>query len=218
MRRLVLALALLVPVTEAHAQARDPDIRAAGSGVLPAGWSMRLDNPAADPSAVSFVAMAPGWHVTTGPAAIFYRPTDLARGEYTVNAVLHQTKAPAHPEAWGVIVGGVDLDTPSQSYLYFIVRGDGRYMIRHRQGSEVHSIVEWTEHPAVARQDAAGAATNALTVRVDTDSVRFLANAKPVRAFPRTIMKEINGHAGVRINHNLDVHIGRFEVVPAAKR
>ena len=217
MRSVVIAVALILPLAAASGQA-DPDISARGSGTLPAGWSMRLDNATADPKGVAFVTMPPGWHVTTGPAAIFYRATDVARGEYVVNAVLHQTRAPMHPEAYGILLGGADLDKPTQSYLYFLVRGDGRYMVKHRQGSELHPIVEWTEHAAVAKQDASGAASNALTVRVDTDSVRFLVNARAVRAFPRTIMREVNGVAGVRINHNLDVHIGSFEVVPATKR
>ena len=217
MRGFVLAIALAVPFAASSAQA-DPDISAAGGGSLPAGWSMRLDSPTADPKGVRFATMPPGWHVTTGPATILYRATDAVRGDYVVNAVLHQTKAPMHPEAYGVFLGGADLDKPTQSYLYFLVRGDGRYMVKHRQGADLHPIVEWTEHPAVAKQDAAGAASNALTVRVDTDSVRLLVNAKPVRAFPRTIMREVNGIAGVRINHNLDVHIGSFDVVPATKR
>src|SRR5688572_15916148 len=101
MRCFVIAFALVVPFAAASAQG-DPDINATGGGTLPAGWSMRLDSPTADPEGVRFATMPPGWHVTTGPAAIFYRTTDAVRGEYVVNAVLHQTKAPMHPEAWGV--------------------------------------------------------------------------------------------------------------------
>jgi hypothetical protein len=218
MRRFVFAIALLVPGAQAAGQAPDPDVRAAGTGVLPAGWTLRLDSPAADPTAASFTSMAPGWHVTTGPAAIFYRSADVATGEYVVNAVMHQTKAPAHPEAYGIFLGGLDLETPSQAYLYFLVRGDGKFMVKHRQGADLHRIVDWTDDPAIAKQDAAGTATNALTVRVDADSVRFLVNAKPVQAFPRTIMKVVDGQAGVRVNHNLDVHISRFDVVRGSGR
>jgi hypothetical protein len=59
-----------------------------------------------------------------------------------------------------------------------------------------------------------GSATNALTVRVAQDTVTFLVNDQRVSALPRTAMAgDVEGQAGLRINHNLDVHVTRLEVV-----
>ena len=210
----LLVLALPLPLA---AQSSDPDVRASGSGALPPGWAVRLDNPAADPKALSFAPMAPGWHATTGPAALVYRPADVASGEYVVQAVMHQTKAPAHPEAYGLFLGGADVDKANQSYFYFLVRGDGKFTVKHRAGNEVHTLVDWTENAAVAKQATDGTASNTLAVRVDADSVRFLVNARSVQAFPRTALGAVGGQAGLRINHNLDVHVSSLEVTRAKR-
>ena len=62
------------------------------------------------------------------------------------------------------IVAGSGLDT-APDYFYFLVRGDGKYMVRHRAtNGEVHTVVDWTESPAVHKQNEAGAASNTLAV------------------------------------------------------
>jgi hypothetical protein len=55
-------------------------------GQFPDGWTVRVDatgghaGPAAAPASgttandIAFVTMKPGWHITTGPAAILYQP------------------------------------------------------------------------------------------------------------------------------------------------
>ena len=174
---------------------------------LPTGWQMRLDRPGAKTDGMRFVTMGKGLHATTGPAAIFWDPANTASGNYTVEASFTQTKAPAHPEAYGVILGGKNLDGDAQDYLYFIVRGDGKYMINHRAGAQVHKLTDWTANAAVKPADAAGKATNALRVRVGADSVRFDVNGTQVDAKPRGGMVGRDGIVGLRVNHMLDVHV-----------
>src|SRR3712207_7301414 len=52
-----------------------------------------------------------------------------------------------------------------------------------------------------------GQASNQLTVRVGADSVRFLANGQQVAAISRQTITRTGGKAGLRINHNLDIHV-----------
>lgn len=178
----------------------------------PAGWQVRLDRANA-PVQPSFVAMGSGMHVTAGPAAIYFDPANAPTGNFAVKGTFTQTKAPMHPEAYGLILAGANLDAPAQqSYLYFIVRGDGKYAIKHRAGAEVHTLVDWTENAAVHKQDAEGKATNALEVRVSGDRIAYLANGVEVAGFPRAEMGDGAGIAGIRINHNLDVHVDGFAV------
>jgi hypothetical protein len=45
-----------------------------------------------------------------------------------------------------------------------------------------------------------------------TDSLRFLVNDKQVAALPANQFGTTNGIVGLRVNHNLDVHIGDLTV------
>jgi hypothetical protein len=209
------AASLALTASSLSAQsAADPDKAAKQTAPSPAGWSVRLDRPNAKREDIAFVTMGKGMHVTSGPAAIYWPAGDGASGAYTVSATITQTKAPSHPEAFGLFIGGKDLDQPGQQYLYFLVRGDGKYMVKHRAGPDVHTVTDWTDSPAVAKQDANGKATNALSVVVSATAVTFKANGKDVASMPKSALKafSVDGIAGLRVNHNLDVHIGDFAV------
>ncbi len=224
MRRLVTAVALVAIASPLAAQGVKPQARdndpthKVEGGKLPAGWSVRVDDKDAvrgmTAENLKFITMGPGLHVTTGPAAIFYNPKDVERGSYTVHATFTQEKAPMHPEAYGVFAGGRNLPDSTQQYLYFIVRGDGKYMINHRAGAVVHKLVPWTANDAVHAQDAAGKATNTVAIRVAPDSVHFLVNGTEVKAFSKAEMHGMSpeGQAGFRVNHNLDVHVADFGI------
>ena len=82
-------------------------------------------------------------------------------------------------------MGGSKLDTKNQEYFYFLVRKDGKYYVAHRAGADVHKIVEWTEHPAVKKEDANGAQTNTLAIQVTTDSMHLMANGQRVKTFSK---------------------------------
>lgn len=184
------------------------------AAVLPPNWRMRLDrdNLPADYR----VAMTGGaLRVTTVRAAgIFFDPRSTAAGTYRVDAALTQLRAPAHPEAYGLFIGGAELDGPRQTYLYYVVRGDGQYLVRRRAGSDVRTLVDWTSHPAVKAADAAGRATNALRIDVARDSVRLYANGTRVAALARTTALPTDGIVGLRINHALDVRVDGPRVTP----
>jgi hypothetical protein len=219
MRHLLLSLALVAAALPACAQERqqqrqsDPDQNVTNGGQLPSGWQARLDRPNARLADLRFVTMGSGFHTTSGPAAIFWNPRDMVQGAYTAQATFTQTKAPMHPEAYGLFVGGQNLTAADQSYMYFLVRGDGKYLIKHRAGPETHTITDWTDHAAIRRADESGKATNTIAINVTADRVRFLANGTEVASFPKgQAMMQTDGQAGLRVNHNLDVHIDAFGV------
>ena len=113
-----------------------------------------------------------------------------------------------------------NLKAANQSYAYFVVRQDGKYLINHRANdSTVHKIVDWTANPAVVSADANGKATNKLSIVVGADKVSFVANGVEVSSLPRAQLDGMGqgtaGIAGVRVNHNLDVHVDGFAVTPA---
>lgn len=186
----------------------DADKKTAG-GALPAGWSARKDRATAPDAAV--VLMGSGVHVTSGAAAIYWRETEKQSVPFTASASFTQTKAPSHPEGYGLFFMGSKLDTPEQSYAYLLVRGDGKVMVKHRAGADVHTIIDWTDNAAVHKQDAEGKATNLLTVAASADSTRLLVNGVQVASIAADHAKAA-GEVGLRVNHNLDVHVDGFTV------
>ena len=109
-------------------------------------------------------------------------------------------------------------DASKETYLYFEARQDGSYYIAHRAGTEVHKLVEWTPNAAVKKIDDAPNASNELAIKVAADSVRFIANGTQVHALPRgAMLGDMSGQVGVRVNHNLDVHVGSFTVKAGGK-
>jgi hypothetical protein len=202
--KLAFALSLL-SVVPAVAQEK------AAAPALPEGWSMRLDRADA-PAPPKFFPAGDGLHVTSGPAAIYYQPAQVMKGDFRISATFTQTKSPQHPEAVGLFIGGNNLDKPEQEYGYLIVRGDGKYAIKHRAGAEVHTIQDWVEHAKVNKQDAAGKATNTLAIEVLGDKVRMLINGEETSSFDRKNFFRTAGMLGMRINHHLDVHISDFKI------
>jgi hypothetical protein len=195
-------------------KAHDPDIKANG-GALPVGWQGRTDSPNAKLADAKFVAMGPGFHVTSGPAAIYWRDANTVSRPFTASATFTQTKAPMHPEAYGIFFMGRSLQGLDQSYAYFLVRGDGKFMVKHRAGSEVHTIMDWTDNAAVHKADANGKATNTLVVDASrADTVRLLVNGTQVATLPASHLGSTVGAVGLRVNHNLDVHVADFTVAP----
>lgn len=208
----VIALAFAMPIA-IHAQAaNDPDKKVSDGGVKVAGWQARVDRPNQKIEDLKFVSMGPGFHVTSGPAAIYYNPANAAKGNYTVKASLTQTKAPSHREAYGIFVAGDDLTGDKQSYYYLVIAGTGEFTLKHRAGTETHTLVDWTANPAIKKADEAGKATNEVAIEVGAQDVRFLVNGSEVHKAPRSQLGAVDGVAGLRVNHNLDVHVGSFSV------
>ena len=185
------------------AASQDADIAAQGNGVPP-GYSVVTDDSTAKLTSIRYTSTGGNLDVTTGPAHIIYSPRDTASGTYTASATITQLEAPRHPEAYGVFVGGRDLDKPSRAYTYFVVRGPGEFLIKTRDGAKTNDVVSWTANSAVPKADSAGKATYRLAVRVAGDSVRFLVNDKQVAAVKAGTVPTA-GLAGLRINHNLHV-------------
>jgi len=208
---LVTLAALSFPLA---AQQNDPDKKVAGGGTLPAGWSARTDRNAPMDN-VKFVAMGPGWHFTTGPAVIVWRATDVTTGCVHTEATFTQTKAPEHAEAYGLFIAGKDLSDANYSYTYFLTRGDGKFLIKKMAGGTATNVTEgWAENAALVKQDAAGKATNKLEIAVGKDGkVSFMANGKEVHSMAAA-PGSMAGIVGLRVNHNLDVHVSGFVVHP----
>ena len=182
-----------------------------GGGVTMDGWQARLDSGRADINDLSFRAMGGGFHVTTGPHAIFWNPSNTGSGTYTLSASFTQTKPSSHPNSFGLFFGGQDLDGDGQRYTYFLIREDGQFLIKKRMGADTENLAgDWAAHSAVNALEG-GQMTNTISVEVGASNVRFLSNGTEVASVPKDGL-DVNGVAGVRFSHQLDVHVSDFMV------
>jgi hypothetical protein len=209
---LAIALLLAAPIAAQQHQA-DHDQPVAGGGTLPSGWKGRLDSGGTSLAGVKVTPMGGAVHFVTGPAGIYYRPADKPTGAYAASATFTQMEPAAHPEAYGLFVGGTDLDGANQKYTYFLVRQDGKFLVKRRAGSATPTIADWTDSSAIRKADASGKMSNTLAIEVGKDKVHFLVNGMEVVAAESTKV-DTAGLAGLRVNHNLNVRVEGFTVKP----
>jgi hypothetical protein len=199
----VLSLLAGVPLA---AQSSDP-------ASLPPGWIARPDDKG-DARAIKFVVMEPGYHLTLGPATILYRRADRVDGPFHTLATFHQMKKMKHPEGYGLFIGGQSLAGSGQRYTYFLVRGDGKFIIKHRDGEKLSEHTKgWQSSPAVKKTDSKGSATNLLEIdaKLDPKRVSFKVNGKEVHSIPADRI-DTKGIVGIRANHYLDLHVEGFAI------
>src|SRR5256885_2614424 len=114
-----------LPLGGLMAQA-DPDRPVAGGGPIPTGWHVRTEpnRQTGQPASlenVKFTSMGDGLHTTVGPAAIYWRDRDTISGDYHVVAKMAQMKNPAHPEAFGIFIGGQSPADSGQNSTHFLL-------------------------------------------------------------------------------------------------
>jgi hypothetical protein len=191
----------------------------------PANLMMRVDRStdASDPDDspdVKIAAVQNGFRVTTGPAVVIYNPQNTATGQYTLSATF-TLEMPSPPQAngnphhnfFGLAFGGRDLNTATQSYIYFLVDPSGRFLIKRRlrdsanrqdDAQAVPSVQAATQHAAIKAVDASGRSENTLEVRVGASDIQYVVNGQVVHTTPKTgLTADTDGIYGVRINHVL---------------
>lgn len=177
------------------------------AAAIPAGYTAVPDHSNADMTKAVYTASGTNWEVSTGPAHILFNPKDAATGSYAATATIQQLAKPTHPEAYGIFIGGKDLtDTTKRTYTYFVVRGDGKYLVKVMNGSKTTTLTDWTASPNVPVEDAMGKATYKLYVHIAATEIHFMVNDKLTATVPKG-SNPTDGIAGLRINHNLHLMV-----------
>jgi hypothetical protein len=204
MRSVFLALVLAVGATQAQHEAA-----AIHGGALPTGWKARFDEASAKVQDVVVDEKDGALTFTTGPAGIYYKG-DKAEKDYDFSATFSLLKPTPMLEAYGLFISGQDLDKDTERYTYFLIREDGKYLIKTRSGAATKTIVDWTAAPSM-REPKGVKTSNTLEIRATANSVQFVVDGKPVHAMTRTELGP-DGLAGIRVNHNLNLQVGKFEI------
>jgi len=183
----------------------------AGNGVEVPGWWARLDDVKEPMTGLKFAPMNGGLHATTGPNIIFWDPQQMAMGTYTVKASFSVTKQPSHEVSYGLFIGGENLDGDKQKYSYFLVRENGQFLIKKRNGASTSNVAgDWAPNPAITAM-AGGSQKNELSIQVSKERVSFMVNGKEVASHPSTAI-DTSGVVGLRVGHGLDIQIDGFAV------
>jgi len=184
----------------------------------PAGWRVRVDRSteASDPDAsgaIKFVTMGTGFHATNPQAAVFWNPANTISGNYSLKGTFVLQKPSSHTNYYGLVFGGSAIEGAKESYLYFTVAQDGSWLIKSRDGANTQELAPKTVSDAVKKPDASGKSTNALEVRVQANKIDFFVNGTMVHSMPKSgRAATTDGNYGIRVNHQLEVHIDGFSV------
>jgi hypothetical protein len=185
----------------------------------PKDWKVRPDRSlsALDPDAagaIKFVTMGTGFHATNPQAAVYWNPANSVTGNYSLKGTFTLVKPSNHTNYYGLVFGGSDLEGPRQNYLYFMVAQDGTWLLKRREGDvSTRNVAGGTPSTAVKMPDAGGKSTNTLEVRVRADKTEYVVNGAVVHTAPKTgLTAKTDGLYGIRINHQLEVHVDGLAV------
>ena len=128
--------------------------------------------------------MGKGIHVTLGPAIILYRSSTPAAARFTRSPPSPRPSRPPIAEGYGLFYGGEALDGAGQKYTYFLVRQDGTYLVKRRDGEKTTEITKgWVASAAVHKTDAKGPPPTCSRSTTSSD--------------PSKVVLQVNGRAGL---------------------
>jgi len=212
----VLAGLLIAP---SIVSAQDQSHAVADGGIKVAGWQGKIDPNEAKRGGklegAKLEKVGDDLQVTTGPAVAYWNPSNVAKGDYTVKATFTEAKFMGlnnHPHPYGVFIGGNDMGTDKQSYLYCTAYGDGRFIVRGFNGDSTFQLNGRGEaNAAIHKASGVGASvTQEIALSVKGDKVTCAINGETVGTYDKSALVGANrltstdGVYGVRFGHNTE--------------
>jgi hypothetical protein len=212
-----LAAILLVPHI-AVSQQMETSRSVAGGGIAIPGWMGKIDaNEEKNGQMLNNSKLAKegnDLHVTTGPAVAYWNPSNTASGNYTVMATFKEPKymsLNSHPHPYGIMIGGNDLGTADQSYLYCAAYGNGNFIVRGFGPAPFQLNGRGAPAPSVNKAAGVGEPVQqAIAVSVKGDKVECSINGAVVASYDKASvvgpgkLKSTDGVYGVRFAHNTE--------------
>ena len=156
--------------------------------------------------------------VRTGPAVTYWNPANKATGNYTVKATFTEANYMGlndHPHPYGIVIGGNDLGTATQSFLYCSAYGNGTFIVRG-MGPAPFQVGERKPQPNAAIAKAAGkgsSVTQEIAMAVKGDKVECSVNGTVVGSYDKAAvmgegkLKTTDGVYGIRFAHNTEATV-----------
>ena len=222
-----LATAALVLVPQ-DSQAQDNEkSMAVKGGILVKGWMGKVDAKEAKAGlsvdSAKFFSMAKDLHATTGPAITYWNPEMKGKGDYVVKATFTEREYMGlnnHPHPYGVVLGGNDMGTDAESYLYCAAYGNGNFIVRGMGPAPFQmNGPRGGMSDAVHKAEAKGKpVTQEIALQVKGDKVSCIINGTEVASYSKADLvtagklKSTDGVVGFRMGHNTDAHIAGFSI------
>jgi hypothetical protein len=210
--------AILVAPHLVAAQGMEASRSVAGGGISIPGWMGKIDASEEKNGQVlnnsKLAQDGDAMHVTTGPAVAYWNPKNVATGNYTVMATFKEPKymsLNSHPHPYGIVIGGNDMGTENQSYLYCAAYGNGNFIVRGFGPAPFQLNGRGAPSPAVNKAAAVGEpVTQAIAVSVKGDKIECAINGTVVGTYDKSAavgagkLKNTDGVYGVRFSHNTE--------------
>ena len=199
----------------------------AGGGISVPGWQGKIDAGAEKQGQTvkddKFAPEGKGMRVTTGPAVTYWNPANVAKGDYTVSATFNEPKymnLNSHPHPYGIVIGGNDLGTADQSYIYCAAYGSGMFIVRGFGPAPFQmNGREGEANAAIHKAAAVGEpVTQDIAMSVKGDKVTCSVNGTVVGTYDKSALvttgklKSTDGVYGIRFAHNTDAIVTNFKV------
>ncbi len=213
------------PATQKPAT-EDGSLAVKDGGVFAKGWQGKID--AAEEKAglvlnnARLAEKGGVLTVRTGPAVTYWNPANTAKGNYTVKATFTESNymgLNSHPHPYGIVIGGNDLGTDNQSYLYCSAYGNGTFIVRGMGPAPFTAQATRKPEPNDAINKAAGkgsSVTQEIAMSVDGDNVSCSINGKVVGTYKKADLvaagklKSTDGVYGIRFAHNTEATVTGF--------
>ncbi|MDF1503974.1 hypothetical protein [Roseisolibacter sp. H3M3-2] len=181
---------------------------AAQAAHRPAAWRTVPDVAGTPDSALAFVTMPPGWHLTAeGSGGVLWDPAHAApAGAFVLES--EQFLFSLRPgTGTGLLVGGRSLGAADARWTAFVVGPDARYRVLRHEGGATRELVPWTAHAAIPPHEVGKPNVKlVLGVAGDARVVRFTVNGAAVAELPRaTVAPE--GTIGLRVEPGANAHV-----------
>jgi hypothetical protein len=221
----LLALTLIPAANFSQGSQTETSRTVAGGGVTVPGWTGKIDSreeaAGMTLNSAKFAKEGDAFHVITGPAVTYWNPANKASGDYTVKATFREPKfmnLNSHPHPYGVMIGGNDLGTAEQSYLYCAAYGDGKFIVRGFGPAPFQMNGRGAADPAVNKVAVGEPVTQEIAISVRGDKVECSINNKVVASYDKSALvtagklKSTDGVYGIRFAHNTEVFVTGLKV------
>jgi hypothetical protein len=228
--RLVYGCAIAVALTlctSSLASAQDAAVAVKDGGIFAKGWAGKIDaqeeKAGANINQSRIDEKSGTLMVRTGPATTYWNPANKAAGSYTVSATFNEPKymnLMDHPHPYGIVIGGNDLGTENQSYIYCSAYGNGTFIVRG-MGPAPFAVSSRKPEPNAAIAKAAGKdqpVKQDIAVTVTPDKIECAINGAVVGSYPKADvvaagkLKSTDGVYGVRFAHNTEATVTNLKM------
>ena len=226
--RLVFVVLVCVLVASVLDAQNDASRVVAGGGISVPQWTGKIDaneeRLGRNLNDAKFAKEGEAFHIVTGPAVTYWNPADKATGDYTVKATFTEPKymnLNNHPHPYGIFIGGNDMGTAAESFLYCAAYGDGRFIVRGF-GPAAFQMNGFAGQANPAVHKAAGVGqpvSQEIALSVKGSRIECSINGTVVAGYDKPALvtagklKATEGIYGLRFAHNTEVNVTGLTVV-----